>query len=258
MVDSSCVTECDNETIRSSVPSIEPKLNNVFSISPKIFCDEIDVFDIEQYNVLFLGESGAGKTTFRKVLRNIDCLKKTKNMHGTLKSTFKNTLFSINKQFVSVNILDTPGFMSASFDSERINDIMRSVVTECVSRDTMRIDLILIVINGSRLMTVNQLANISLVMNLLGQKSAARTCLLVTHFESRDIDDEKKWIADFTSNPNMRNIMAKCHGGILFTGALEKNQFDNQSLCDSYIIKQCRWNDAFFDKLRGGGSVSIY
>jgi hypothetical protein len=217
----------------------------------------IDVFDVKTYNILILGESRAGKTTFRKVLRNMNYVTKMEVWRGTLAPVSKSSLFSINKEFISINMLDTPGFAEASTGINRTDDAIRNMITEYVKRDITRIDLILIAINGSSGVTASNIANITSVLKFLGRQVSSRTCLLITHFESKNIEDEKKWEEDFKSNPNMRFLTLACQGGFLFTGALDKNQFNNVPLRDSYIIQQRRRNILFFHKLMYGESVSL-
>lgn len=218
---------------------------------------QINVFDVKQYNVLILGESRAGKTTFRKVLRNINYVTKMEVWRGTIAPVSKITLFSIDREFISINMLDTPGFAEASKGINRSDDGIRNMITEYVKRDITRIDLILIAINGSSGLNASQIANITSVLKFLGPQVAARTCLLITHFENRSADDEKKWADEFTANPNMRFLTMACEGGFLFTGALNKNQFDNTTQRDSYITQQRRRNIEFFNKLMNGKCVSL-
>jgi hypothetical protein len=119
------------------------------------------------------------------------------------------------------------------------------------------IDLILIAINGSSGINASQVANITAVLKFLGRQVSSRTCMLITHFENRNADEEAKWVDEFKSNPNMSFLTKACEGGFLFTGALDKNQFDNISLRDSYITQQRRRNITFFNKLMNGESVSL-
>jgi hypothetical protein len=55
---------------------------------------KINVYDIKQYNVLILGESRSGKTTFRKVLKNINFVTKMEVWRGTISPISKSTLFN--------------------------------------------------------------------------------------------------------------------------------------------------------------------
>ena len=218
---------------------------------------KIEVFDVKQYNVLILGESRAGKTTFRKVLRNINHKTKIKVCRGTVNPTTKYTLFSIDGKFIAVNMLDTPGFAEASDGISRSDSAIRSTITEYVKQNIVKLDLILIAINGASGLTGSQIKNITSVLKFLGRQVASRTCMLVTHFENQNIEDEKKWVNDFTTNSNMKFLTRACEAGFLFTGALNKNQFDNITVRDSYILQQKRRNLEFFKTLTSGETVSL-
>jgi hypothetical protein len=218
---------------------------------------KINVYDIKQYNVLILGESRSGKTTFRKVLKNINFVTKMEVWRGTISPISKSTLFSIDNDFIAINMLDTPGFAEASVGVNRSDDGIRNMIIEYVKRDIVRIDLILIAINGSSGINASQVSNITAVLKFLGRQVASRTCMLITHFENRSVEEESRWAEEFKSNPNMSFLTKACEGGFLFTGALDKNQFDNIALRDSYITQQRRRNVAFFNKLMNGDSVSL-
>ena len=221
-----------------------------------------EVLSAKQYNVLILGESQVGKTTFQRVLRNISYVTKEHNLSGVdqRSTVYKSSLFSLNGQYILINTMDAPGFAKTSIDTEGIEKNFKSVVAECVSRGISEFDLILITVNGQTLavdgMTAEQIENITKIIKFLGWRVAPRTCLLVTHFESQGIEDEKKWISKFTSCPNMRFLAKTCFpGGFLFSGALNKNQFRDVSLRDFYTVQQRRRNIEFFKKLINGGTV---
>jgi len=131
------------------------------------------------------------------------------------------------------------------------------MIIDYVKRDITRIDLILIAINGSSGINASQVANITSVLKFLGRQVSTRTCMLITHFENRSVEEELRWAEEFKSNPNMKFLTMACQGGFLFTGALDKNQFDNVALRDSYITQQRRRNITFFNKLMNGESVSL-
>jgi len=235
----------------SSISSIDLESNDVFSKSSQQSYDgkmSIDVIDVEQYNVLILGELGAGKTTLQKILRNINYEINKKVRHSTQIPVSRNRLFSRNEQYFSVNIVDTPGFPKTK-DIDTILTMIRNIITSYVSKSITKIDLLLLVVNGSIDITTDQIANITSVLKFFGRPVAPISCLMVTHFELQDIEDEKKWIFNFTSNPNMRFLSMACQGGFLFTGALDKDQFNDLSLCSFYTIQQCRRNSEFFNKL---------
>jgi len=131
------------------------------------------------------------------------------------------------------------------------------VIVDCVRRNHTNVDLILITINGMSCIIQKQIANITSVLKFMGPQIASRTCLLITHFENRCVDDEKKWISDFTSDPRMQFLTTACKGGFLFTGALNKTRLNDPAIRSAFTIQQTRRNVAFFNKLMTGDRVPL-
>jgi GTP-binding protein EngB required for normal cell division len=218
--------------------------------------EEFEVFENTRCDVLILGESRTGKSTWKNVLRNPNHITQLEVWRGTKNPETTNTLFKIGGRFISVNIIDTPGFGEASA-AARTDDDLRNLITKFVKEDITRLNLVLIAINGSGGMTASQVKNITNCIKFLGKQISPKTCFLVTHFENRTAADEQKWVADFTNNPNMRFLMRACGGGFLFTGALNKNQFDVVGLRDAFLYQQRKRNAKLFAKMLNGDAVSL-
>ncbi len=218
---------------------------------------EFEVFDMEDRTMLLIGESRTGKSTYKATLRNFNHTTKMEVWRGTVIPSSSTALFKINGKFVSLRILDTPGFGEVSSSVSRRDENIQKMISEFVKRDITRLGLILITVNGSSGLTSAQVTNITKCLKFLGRQVAAKTCLLVTHFETRGEEEEKEWIRKFTANPNMSFLVRACQGGFLFTGALNKTQFDIVKIRDPYIRHQKRRTAAMFKVLINGGSVSL-
>jgi len=91
----------------------------------------------------------------------------------------------------------------------------------------------------------------------LEKKALAKTCFLVTHFESRSEDEEKLFMSTFVKNPECAFLAKVCQGGFLFTGALNATQFKDVKLRDSFAIQQRKRSQKFFDVLLTGDPVHL-
>lgn len=224
---------------------------------PHVPISDIKVFDVSQHNILLLGESRTGKSTYRNVLHNINHVTKLEVWRGTIVPNSSTTLFNVDGKFVSLNILDTPGFGEASVSNVRTDSNLQNIIVDFVKKDITSLSLILITVNGSGGLTSSQIKKITDCLRFLGRQVAKKTCLLVTHFENRTEEDEKKWISEFKSNKRMRFLTRACQGGFLFTGALDDNQFKNVECRDKYIHHQRRRNKNMFEKLLSGPPVRL-
>lgn len=224
---------------------------------PHTQVSDIKVYDVAQHNILLLGESRTGKSTYRKVLHNINHVTKLEVWRGTVVPNSSTSLFNVDGKFVSLNILDTPGFGEASVSSTRTDSNLQNIIVEFVKKDITELSLILITVNGSGGLTSSQIKKITNCLRFLGRRVAKKTCLLVTHFENRNRLDEKKWIDEFKSNKRMRFLTRACQGGFLFTGALDDSQFKNVTCRDKFIDQQRRRNKHMFEKLLAGSPVKL-
>jgi len=220
--------------------------------------DEVNVHEVVPHNVLVLGEARSGKTTFRKILKNVNYIPQMEVWRGTITPTTQSTLYEIRGQHIMLNIIDTPGFGEAADDnSSRTDDNLKALISDFVKRDITKLSLVLVTINSAGGIGQAQVDQITNCIVLLGREVAAKTCFLVTHFENRGEEDEQNWISTFKRNQNMRFLLRACRGGFLFTGALTQAQFDEINIRDAFIRQQRRRNVALFQKILEGEPVSL-
>jgi GTP-binding protein EngB required for normal cell division len=216
------------------------------------------VHEVQPHNVLLLGETRSGKTTFRKILKNVNYLPKLEVWRGTVVPLTRTSLFEIGGKHIMLNIIDTPGFGEAADGSfARTDDNLKALISDFVKRDITKLSLVLVTINSAGGIGQAQVEQMTNCLILLGREVAPRTCFLVTHFENRGEEDEENWIATFKKNKNMGFLLRACRGGFLFTGALTPAQFDEVSLRDAFIRQQRRRNMVLFQKIVEGEPVSL-
>lgn len=217
----------------------------------------LDNFPVEHHNILLIGESRTGKSTFLKILENINFTTKLEIYRGTVIPHTKTILFKIDGRYIFLNIIDTPGFGEISADGSRSDHNLRGLIADFVKRDITKVSAILLAVNGSGGLTAGQVKNMTKCIKFLGKHTSRKTSFLVTHFENRTEDDEQKWIHEFTTNPTMRFLNKACGNGILFTGAINETEHKRVATRDSYILQQKRRLLKIFDKLLGGEPVSL-
>jgi GTP-binding protein EngB required for normal cell division len=218
---------------------------------------DITVHDLEIHNILLLGESRSGKSTYTKLLQNLNYKTKMEVWRGTETPEETISLFNIDGKFIATRILDTPGFGEASKSGSRADNFLKNMIAQFVKKNITNLSLVLIVINGSGGLTQAQVNNITNCLKFLGKQVSPKTHLLVTHFENRSQEDEIKWAKEFKENEKMRFLTKACQGGFLFTGALSEEQFKSVKIRDEFISRQKRRNLEMFNKLVNGGEVSL-
>lgn len=226
--------------------------------SPPAYQDEsIEMLEVTQHTCLLIGESRTGKSTFSKLIADINYRTNLEVWRGTIDPTTQTMLAKVNNKYISIEILDTPGFGEATTSTARGDHKLRSIITEFVKRDVCKLSMVCIAIKGDGGLTAAQIAHITASIQFLGEEAAARSCFLVTHFENRTEEDEQAFIEAFTSNPNMEFLNMAVQGGFLFTGAINETQHKNVAVRDAFILQQRRRNRQFFHMLTQGPPIEL-
>ena len=217
----------------------------------------IEMLEVEQFTCLLIGESRTGKSTFMRLLRNMNYKTNLEVWRGTVDPVAETMLAKVNGKYMSIEILDTPGFGEVATTAARCDNKLRSMITEFVKRDVCKLSMVCIAIKGDGGLTAAQISHITSSIQFLGEEAAARACFLVTHFENRTEEDEKAFIEAFTSNPNMEFLNMAVQGGFLFTGAINETQHKNVAVRDAFLLQQRRRTREFFDLLTQGSPIEL-
>lgn len=204
----------------------------------------------KEYNVILLGESRSGKTTFKRTLADPNHQTEMQVLRGTINPTVEQHLFNIDGEFIGVNIVDTPGFGELAEDECRTDIAIENMIAECAKKDIAHISMILITVDGQAGLTQNKVKMMKQVMRFLGQDLASHVYLLVTHFEGRTQEHETEWMNIFRNTEGIGFLRGAIRGGFIFTGALDSTLFKNVQLRDRYLLEQRRRTREFFEKLR--------
>jgi len=193
-------------------------------------------------NVILLGDSRTGKTTFLKYLKNIDARVTPSIFYGTKLPESTTLIVNYKGELFAIRFLDTPGLNELGDDGkQRTNQEIFDSIIESVHGDMTGIHMILIVMNS---IVQSGLDTIRDIMTMLGGAFYKNTFLLKTHSENIDEALEKKLFADMSKIMVLRNA---CQGGILFSGALNENV--DQSVVTRFRRVQSLRNESFLQAL---------
>jgi len=160
-------------------PNIDPI--RTFKVSPS-----------KVINLVMLGKSGCGKTTFLKTLLRLDYIPKETNFVS--KTTFPSTTYTIldwNSEYYQLNIIDSPGLFESTKGTiddtekkQRTNSSLLELAMTCVDNSVTSVNCFAIVHRQDDVMTPESTQNFIELVALLPDDVRANCCLLLTHCES--------------------------------------------------------------------------
>jgi len=176
-----------------------------------------------QKNILLIGRSCTGKSTFKNVLAD------PTRIPDTLKS-YSQTEFPIFEQYtvsgtdVIINFIDTPGLFQQTKSlpdnitiMQLIDGYIRSKVTQlhfvcfCLSMETK--------INTDDLQTVQQF------FDFLGPDIRKNACLIITKSESHGEYQKERICKESLTNLDFKVLSSQMKQGIFFTGSINKDDW---------------------------------
>jgi small GTP-binding protein len=219
--------------------NLVPKLKKVQKNEEKAAMElsedtQYDVTDCKPYNILMIGDSRSGKSTFINLLKNINHVSKKVLFSETSVCKTHNVWIKYKNNNMSINIIDTPGVNEVG-DTSRTNETINHMITSFVKQDVTKIHLVLITIN---ILDSDKVKSITEIIKLLGAKLSKNMVLLVTHSEGRDSEEEQKWIEQFNKTKAFSFIKTACKAGFLFTGAIDEVVYKDVKMRDKFIILQ--------------------
>jgi len=192
------------------------------------------ISDCDQYNVLMIGDSRSGKSTFINLLKDINYVTEYVLLAETPIPKTHNLLVEFRDKKMNINIIDTPG-LNEMGDTSRSNETINHMISSFVKGDVTKLHLILIAIN---IMDSNKIKSLEEIIKLLGSHLSRNMVLLVTHFEGKNNQEEENWKLQFNEQKAFQFVKTACKGGILFTGAISKSNHADPRSRDLFIISQ--------------------
>jgi GTP-binding protein EngB required for normal cell division len=196
-----------------------------------------DVFDVSMSNVILIGDSRSGKSTFINLIKNINYIPTLSVYRGTINPESYNILLKISGMFHHLNLIDTPGLYEES-ENKRSNFGIEDMISTFVKKDITKIHMILLAVNGQSGLNSQQTKSIMEILRFLGRDLCRNVGILITHCENFDDDMENNWITQFKKNSNTQLISRICKKGFFFTGAILQFTWNDVALRDKFIINQ--------------------
>jgi GTP-binding protein EngB required for normal cell division len=217
---------------------------------------DYDVEKVENRNLIIIGNSRSGKSTFVNLLESVNHTTSIEVYRGTKEPITKTLLISHGDKKMVVNVIDTPGLNEES-DSKRSNFDIQRMISQFVKRDITKVAMILITVNGASGLNSLETASIKELIKFFGPKMMFNLGLLITHCENFTTEDEETWVSGFKSNNKTRFIQKTCKMGVFFTGAISDSQYDNVPVRDKFIVAQKKRNLKFIHSLVHSKSVPL-
>jgi predicted GTPase len=214
------------------VPRLQPSNKQQNDVAEVI--ENYKISDCEQYNVLMIGDSRSGKSTFINLLKDINYVTEYVLLAETPIPKTHNLLVEFRDKKMNINLIDTPG-LNEMGDTSRSNETINHMISSFVKGDVTKLHLILIAIN---VMDSNKIKSLEEIIRLLGSHLTKNMVLLVTHFEGKNYQEEDNWKKQFNEQKAFQFIKTACKGGVIFTGAISKTNYADAKHRDSFIISQ--------------------
>jgi len=204
------------------------------------------------YNVVLVGDSRVGKSTFIDLLQNYTSQAEDQPYRGTVmpevKTLYYNDEQSSNKN-ICLNILDTPGLdeVTANGDPARPNDELQDIIANHIKSNFADINLILITIQNGGI-TDKVVKTMYDIKKYFGLKYQNCLGLLITHCEEFDEEGEKIYMESVLKNASVKAFIIALDNRVLFTGK-NTNKL-NAIQTYNFIKKQQRRKCSFIDMLK--------
>lgn len=233
------------------------KINDGRLVRPDPLSNELNLSDVFDYdvktsstmNIMMIGDSRAGKTTFLKYFADLNHCVSSEIYRGTLAPESKVMTLSFQGKIVTLNFIDTPGINELAKDGNRGNDAIFDLISGFVRRDITKIHMVMITMNISSGFTSHNLATIMSIVSELGKDFTKNICLLVSNYEDYGESDEQSLRDSICNDSALSVLNMACKAGVLFTGGMTQETYDDVSLRDKFMVRQKKRICEFIDVL---------
>ncbi|CAF1189425.1 unnamed protein product [Adineta ricciae] len=189
-------------------------------------------------NVMLIGRTRTGKSCIKMLLT--DPTKVPDEL--TLKSGTREPLFEsfhAHDNKMVLNIIDTPGLFERGTSEIDIRDnetIMRTIQF-CINMEITKFHVICFCIAITNGINAEDIKSLELLIEFLGPELANNSCLIITHCESKAVDQLETYKQELLQDHFFRSIASYFKLGIFFSGSLNRDDYNNgnESLIDQYV-----------------------
>ena len=200
----------------------------------------INFFDVKTADILVVGPSGTGKTTFINTMRKPTYTALAEIDSQTKEADMSVNLFEWGGEYFMLRTIDTPGFGDSSINSKTDFEL-EEMILKFVKRGITHLNLVLVAIRFGVRYDKPQIDNIMNVLRFLGREMRANAALLFTYSEKTTKSQREQWLRMMETS-EARNILRFCHGRAFFTGMcteqteIERIKFVRDLRCDHMQI----------------------
>ena len=199
--------------------------------------------NVETANILIVGSTGTGKTTFLNVLRNPRYVSQYEIDSQTTEAQMAKNLFEVDGNFHMIQVIDTPGFGDSSAASKTDFEL-EEMILKFIKQGVTELHMVLVTVRYGIRLEKGQVDTIMNVLKFLGKDMRKNTSILCTFAEGTSLEERKEWVMK-TKNSNVSHLLKYCRGKVFFTGMqqkgteMEKQVFVNRLRVDqTKIIKK--------------------
>jgi len=182
-------------------------------------------------NVILLGKTGVGKSTFLNMLQNPKQVTERK-VYSQTRQPELHTIVVRNTQHDKVwalRVIDTPGiFESREKASDvRSNTELLKLVYHCVDFHLTQINIVAITIRGDTGFNEQEVIVSNHLIDFLGPAFSQCAMLIVSNTESMPQNKREKYIQDLKIGDKTKRISDYCKLGVIFTGSIDADQLES-------------------------------
>jgi GTP-binding protein EngB required for normal cell division len=232
----------EDESDDESEPSLPEKLKQQIQANVRRQ-DRHKLLQTINRNVIILGRTRTGKSTFVEVLKDVTHEPPVPTLFSETKdATFKSFSLkdddaqNVQKNY-TINIVDTPGLFEVnrvSEGNERSNNFIKKCIKRCLENEIARIHCVLIFLTVNGGINAKDVEAIEIFLEDFSS-SKVTACLCITHAEHFDSHRKKMVMEELLDYPRASGLIKQHDVKILFTGCVNPDFHpDGTSLTNAY------------------------
>ncbi|CAF1433573.1 unnamed protein product [Adineta steineri] len=133
------------------------------------------------------------------------------------------SFFVADKQLV-LNIIDTPGLFERGNKSGdlRDNNTIMDAIAACINNEITKLHMVCFCVAVCNGINQEDIDSIIALKNFLGETVTENACLIITHCESDDQQQQEKWRQELLDDKDFGTILPCLKKGIFFSGSLKR------------------------------------
>jgi GTP-binding protein EngB required for normal cell division len=234
-------------SLKMSIRDRAHKNNNLAEKREKLIDDiqkdyeqngEYEVSQVALKNIILVGRTRTGKSTIKSLLVNPTTIPEDLKLFSGTKSPILES-FRVTGKNVTLNIIDTPGFVERGTDKleARDNDKVLKIIDEYINHELTKCHVICFCLAITCGINEQDVQIIRLLLHVFGDSISSNSCLIITHCESKNEEDRARLKSELSEDIHFKELVSFFKLGIFFSGALNRDDYNtaNDSLIDQFV-----------------------